>query len=129
MIARSALRIISAVGGSHRRRALSYKADEIHINAVLAGDLSLGIAHERQKPVKVDSRHAYLRPVCALQEAQAMDAAYLATALECSLQKAAGNWELEFTTGKFVEQSAAPLRQEKEDWSAALLLARGASFS
>ena len=129
MIARSASRIISALGGCHRRRALSYKAEEIPIDAVLAGDLGLGIAHERPKPVEVDGRRAHLRQVCTLQEARAIDAAYLATALECSLQKAAGNWELEFTTDKFVEQSAAPPRKEREHWAAALLLARGASFS
>ena len=89
----------------------------------------MGIPHQRQKPVEVETKPAQPKPVCALQEAQAKDAAYLATAFERTLQKAAGNWELEFTTNEFAKQAAKHAPKEKQDWAAALLLARGASFS
>eukprot|EP00293_Proteomonas_sulcata_P015564 CAMPEP_0184309802 /NCGR_PEP_ID=MMETSP1049-20130417/19473_1 /TAXON_ID=77928 /ORGANISM="Proteomonas sulcata, Strain CCMP704" /LENGTH=107 /DNA_ID=CAMNT_0026622837 /DNA_START=365 /DNA_END=688 /DNA_ORIENTATION=+ len=107
---------------------MSSKQQQMNMDALLAGDLSMGIAQaETVKPVEVQK----VEParVSALEHAQARDAEYLATAFESTLAKAAGNWELEFTSLEFAEKARVFEKREKQDFAAALFLARGASFS
>eukprot|EP00961_Rhodomonas_salina_P213803 2887479-Rhodomonas_salina.5 len=139
MLSRFAAKPIRAV--SARFASAAVAQPDRSMDMLLGGDLSMGVhmpkatkvKEEPTAPVDASLLAADLSfPVGgAAEAAQARDAACLWAAAEALLSKAAGNWELEFTTLKYEEMVA---KQElspkaKEDYKAAATLARGQMWS
>ncbi|EKX49948.1 hypothetical protein GUITHDRAFT_151339 [Guillardia theta CCMP2712] len=122
----------------------SSPAKKTDLSAALAMDLGLGCPETVSNMSAASSKSSAVHSTqnvlpldgvefvhsAELQAAQARDMQLLASSAELLLKQASFNWEIEFTTLKF-ESLQAPVRSASEvsDWSAALMLARGSSFS